>query len=314
MRLHLDTDFGGDPDDACGLAMLLGWAGVEIVGITTNLDAGGRRAGCVFHYLKLAGREEIPVAAGAGASLTTLKRFESTWGDARYWPEPVAPRPAAPGAALDLLRESIERGATVVALGAFTNLALLEVSRPGSLDGVPVVATAGWMRPLMPGLPAWGPEMDFNVQCDTRAASIVAASADLTLVTLGATVKAQLRSVDLPRLRAAGRLGELLTRQAEANAADTDMATLARSFSGLPDDLVNFHWDPVTCAVAVGWPGSALEEVRLRTELDGEVLCFREAPDGRPTRVVVDIDADAFTETWLSRIEAAASRATRPSR
>jgi hypothetical protein len=90
--------------------MLLGWPDVEILGITTNLDHRGRRAGCVGHYLKLAGREDVAVAAGAGASLTTLKRFESTWGDARYWLEPVTPRPAAPGAALDLLSQSIEQG------------------------------------------------------------------------------------------------------------------------------------------------------------------------------------------------------------
>jgi hypothetical protein len=29
VRIHLDTDLGGDPDDASALAMLLGWDGVE---------------------------------------------------------------------------------------------------------------------------------------------------------------------------------------------------------------------------------------------------------------------------------------------
>jgi purine nucleosidase len=311
MRVHLDTDFGGDPDDACALAMLLGWPEVDIVGITTNLDMGGRRAGCVYHYLKQAGRDDIAVAAGAGASLTTLERFESTWGDDRYWPEPVAPRPTEPGAALDLLRRSIDVGATVIAIGAFTNLALLEVSRLGSLVGVPVVATAGWIRPPSPRLPAWGPEMDFNVQCDTRAASIVAASADLTLVTLPATIKAHLRSTDLQRLRASGPLGELLALQSETNAADTNMRALGRSFSGLPNDLINFHWDPVTCAVAVGWSEVACETLRLTTGLDGDVLSFQEQPHGRPTRVVLDVDADAFSEIWLSRIDAAGCWARR---
>jgi purine nucleosidase len=308
MRVHLDTDFGGDPDDACALTMLLGWPDVEIVGITTNLDDGGGRAGCVAHFLKLADREDVAVAAGAGASMTTLKRFESTSGDARYWLEPVAARPAAPGAALNLLGQSIEQGATVIATGALTNLALFEVRRPGSLRGVSVVATAGWIRPLAYGMPAWGPEMDFNVQCDTRAATVVAASADLTLVTLSASIKAQLRLADLPRLRASGPLGHLLAVQSEANALDTKLDVLGRSFSGLPDDLVNFHWDPVTCAVAVGWSGMVTDELSLTTEIDGDVLSFVEAPHGRLTRVVVDIDADAFTEMWLSRVEAAQSR------
>jgi inosine-uridine nucleoside N-ribohydrolase len=305
VRVHIDTDFGGDPDDACAVAMLLGWPEVEIVGITTNLDAGGRRAGCLRHFLYEAGWNDIPVVAGAGASLTTLKQFESTWGDARYWPEPVEPQPARPGAALDLLRQNIADGATVVAIGAFTNMALLEASHPGSLNGAAVVATAGWLTALPAGFPPWGAEMDFNVQCDTRAASIVAAVADLTLVTLPATIKAHLRASDLPRLRAAGRLGQLLAMQSDAYAIDARMAHLGGSCSGLPDDLVNFHWDPVTCAVAAGWQGARLEEFLLTTEVEGGVLSFRERPQGRRVRAVTDIDPSDFRETWLRSIETA---------
>lgn len=59
--------------------------------------------------------------------------------DARYRPEPVQPAPSPPGAALDLLADNIAHGATVVAIGAYTNLALLEITRPGILDGVRVV-------------------------------------------------------------------------------------------------------------------------------------------------------------------------------
>jgi hypothetical protein len=47
VRIHLDTDFGGDTDDACALAMLLGWRGVELTGITTVADRGGQRAAYV---------------------------------------------------------------------------------------------------------------------------------------------------------------------------------------------------------------------------------------------------------------------------
>jgi inosine-uridine nucleoside N-ribohydrolase len=32
MKLHLDTDIGGDMDDLCALAMLLRWPGLEITG------------------------------------------------------------------------------------------------------------------------------------------------------------------------------------------------------------------------------------------------------------------------------------------
>jgi purine nucleosidase len=69
VRVHLDTDLGGDPDDACALAMLLGWPDVEVVGVTTTIDPDGRRAGCVAELLEIAGRSDIPVVAGAEAWL-----------------------------------------------------------------------------------------------------------------------------------------------------------------------------------------------------------------------------------------------------
>ena len=36
LKVHLDTDLGGDSDDLCALAMLLKWPNVQITGITTN--------------------------------------------------------------------------------------------------------------------------------------------------------------------------------------------------------------------------------------------------------------------------------------
>jgi purine nucleosidase len=312
VRIHLDTDLGSDTDDACALAMLLGWPGVELVGVTTSVDPGGRRAGLVAHCLRLAGRGDVPVAAGAELSLTTLRCPGAIPDDQRYWPTAIPPRPSPPGAALDLLERGIQQGATVVAIGPWTNLAVLEVARPGCLGRVPVVVMGGWIQPPAGGLPAWGPEMDWNVQCDTRAAQILAAAAELTLVTLAATLKAQLRAADLPRLGAAGPLGALLARQARAHGEDHGMAALGRAHAGLPDDLVNFHYDPVACAVAAGWTGAVVQELRLRPVLDGEVLRFAPDPDGRRMRVVVDLDGPGFTDTWLRAVEAAQQGSSPP--
>jgi inosine-uridine nucleoside N-ribohydrolase len=295
MLVHVDTDLGGDPDDACALAMLLGWPGVEVVGVTTNLDVGGSRAGCVSQLLQLARRDEVPVVAGAEASSTTGEQFEATSNDARYWPTRPPSTPAEPGAARDLLASNVERGATVIAIGAFTNLV--------AIGAAPVVAMAGWIADPAAGLPDWGPAGDWNVQCDTVAAATVAACAALTLVTLPVAMNVTLRERDLPRLRAAGPVGALLARQSETYAADRNMCALAAEHRGLPDDLVNFHWDPLTAAVAVGWPGVDIEELRLATRVVDGVLEFYESDDGRPTRVVVNADADRFREDWMSSIE-----------
>lgn len=305
MKLHLDTDFGGDPDDACALVMLLGWPDVELVGITTVLDGTGQRAGLAAHVLSLAGCQDVPVIAGAGASMTTLARPRSTRGDERYWPQPVVARPAPPGAALDLLDRSISRGATVVAIGPCTNLALLEVARPGRLDGVAVVAMGGWITPPAKGLPQWGPERDWNVQCDIRAMSVVADAALLTLVALPAAMPCQLRRRDLPRLRAAGPLGQLLAAQSERYGAERGYPVLSAAHRGLADDLVNFHWDPLTCAVALGWPGAVVVERVLKPTFDGSVLRFTEDQAGRPIRVLDRVDAEGFTASWLTAVEAA---------
>ena len=39
VRLHLDTDLGGDLDDLFALALLLRWPEIELTGITTTAEA-----------------------------------------------------------------------------------------------------------------------------------------------------------------------------------------------------------------------------------------------------------------------------------
>lgn len=64
MKVHLDTDLGGDIDDLCALSMLLRWSGdIHLTGITTVAEAKGRRAGYVQYSLGLEGKNEIPVVA-----------------------------------------------------------------------------------------------------------------------------------------------------------------------------------------------------------------------------------------------------------
>jgi hypothetical protein len=83
------------------------------------------------------------------------------------------------------------------------------------------------------------------------------------------------------------------------------MPALGRAHADLPDDLVNVHWDPVTCAAALAWPGATVEELRLRPVLENGVLRFDpHAAGGRPMRVVVDVDGPSFAEAWLAAVEA----------
>lgn len=304
-RVHVDTDFAGDPDDACALTMVLGWPGVEVTGITTTADPDGRRAGYLGCVLAMLGRSDIPVAVGAAVSGTTGREMGAIPDHQRYWgtPEPPPPRPRRDAGAMDLLDASIGRGATIAAIGPYTNLADLERARPGRLADARVVLMGGWLDPLDDGFPPWGPSRDWNVVCDLDAAETVARHAgELTWSTIPGAIRAQLRERDLPALNDTGPLGPLLARQSLAHGTDNGLPALAASHPGLHADLVNFHWDPVTCAVALGWDGVGVVDTRVATVRRGDTLSLVRSPAGRQVRVVVDVDAAAFTERWLCTV------------
>lgn len=136
MLIHIDTDFAGDIDDACALAMVLGWPDAEITGSTTVADPDGVRAAYARRMLELVDRTDIPVQVGAGRSLAGFEMGGVPEHD-RFWDTPVVRRPADAGQALAALRHSIELGATIVAIGPYTNLALLERAWPGVGCGRP---------------------------------------------------------------------------------------------------------------------------------------------------------------------------------
>ncbi len=306
MRVHLDTDFAGDTDDAAALVMLLGRPDAEVVGITTTADPDGARAGYVRYVLALAGRDDIPVAAGAGSSLGGKAMGDLPSHDAYWGAAFVTPHPSTEGEAAELLANSVDAGATVIGIGPYTNLAHLEGTRPGTLAKTCVVLMGGWVTPPAVGLPPWGPEMDWNVQCDTTAAlTVFEAANDLTLVTLPATLHAHLRVAHLARLEASGPIGRLLARQARAHGTEHPMAELGRSHPGLPDDLLNFQYDPVACAIGLGWPGAASASTNLVPTIERDVLRMEARDDGKPVRVVLDVDGSEFSDLWLDAVEQA---------
>lgn len=298
-KIHLDTDIGGDPDDVCALAMLLRWPDVEITGITTVTEQGGRRAGYVHEVLKLAGRTGIPVAAGATDGIKGLCMQPEIPEEAGFWPEPVAPRPNPPKKALDLIDASIAQGATVVGIGPYTNLALYEAKHPGKLAKSGLVLMGGHVGPMKPGLPPWGRKDDWNMQLDPAATRQVLERCKPLRVPLNVTLQTHLRARDLPRLRAAGPLGALMARQAEAYDRLYDHRTLGQRHELLPDDLLNFHHDPLACAVALGWDGVRIEEVGLRLDDEDSYLVERPDPSGQAFRVVTAVDTARFNEMWL---------------
>jgi hypothetical protein len=97
-------------------------------------------------------------------------------------------------------------------------------------------------------------------------------------------------------------LARLIARQSELYGADGDKNRLGREHPGLPDDLLNFHYDPLACAVAACWDGVRVEELRLSAQSNNGLLAFRESPSGKPSRVVTGIDGPRLEREWMEAV------------
>lgn len=303
LKLHLDTDIGGDMDDLCALAMLLKWPDLDITGITTTAESNGRRAGYVDAVLKLAGRADIAVAAGADLADGGFRYAQLGYPlDTDNWPVPIPPHPNPLDDALDLLKRSIEQGARLVGIGPFTNFMLLDRKYPGILRQTHLYMMGGYIDDIPAGYPQFSPQDDWNMQLDVTAARYVLEYANVTLVPLTLTAQTALRRSDLPKLAQAGELGNLLVRQADTFARTEDLyGRYGATCPKLPADFINFHHDPLACAVALGWrDGLQIETLPLRFEEHETYLYARCAVGGRPTRVVTRANVQAFNAFWLN--------------
>jgi inosine-uridine nucleoside N-ribohydrolase len=193
----------------------------------------------------------------------------------------------------------IGKDATVIAIGPLTNLAAFEAMRPGRLASIPLFCMGGYLNPPAEGLPQWGPELDYNLQQDAEASHLVLSRCAPTLIPLPVTAEVFLCEADLPRLEAEGPLGRLIARQTVAHAALWQMQKIGARFSRLPNDLLNFHYDPLACAAALGWDGITFQQLNIKVELRDGRLVERVDPEGTRTRIATAVDGPRFNRLWL---------------
>jgi inosine-uridine nucleoside N-ribohydrolase len=182
---------------------------------------------------------------------------------------------------------------TLVPVGPLTNVALLLALHP---DARPERIV------LMGGAIGEGnvtPAAEFNIWCDPEAAVRVFASGiDVTMVGLDVTHKALFTTAHIGRL--AGRVGEMVTE-------------LLRFYDRFHREVYGFDGSPIHDAVAVAHVlrPDVVETKHLNVEIDVESeLCrgrtvvdlWRRTEREPNVHVAVDIDADAFLELLIERV------------
>src|SRR4051812_33178155 len=295
----LDCDPGHD--DAIALLLALGSDELELRGVTTvagNQTLEKTTANAI-RVLELAGRGEIPVAAGASRPPVREPRVAADVHGETGLDGPDLPPPRAePSAqhAVDFLAQRIE-GTTLVATGPLTNVALMLARHPEAKPERLV---------LMGGAIAEGnvtPAAEFNIWADPEAAARVFASGlDVTMVGLDVTHQALLTGEHAESLRANGPIGGVV-------------ADLLQFYGAFHKRVYDFDGSPIHDAVAVAQVirPELLELRELNVEIDCEsTLCRgRTVVDlwGRSGRepnakVAVGIDAEGFIELLLERLAA----------
>jgi purine nucleosidase len=281
----LDTDIGGDIDDAFALALVLASPELELRAVTTVSGDTHLRARIAARMLEAEGRPEIPVAAGEpGKSLNTS---QASWGEG--FTSPAIQKTSA----VDLMKTEIERGrgATVlVAIGPLTNIAALLKRYPEEKKKIKRIVLMGGSIEHGYYLNS-GPASEYNIAADVSASQAVFSSGvPIMMAPLDVTARLQLESRGRERLFAQSKpaiqaIRELYLLWAKATPDLQGIPTLHDPMA------VSLLIDPALCTTKP-----------LAIEID-EHGVTRVAPSKQANALVaVETDPDRFIRFYLERL------------
>jgi pyrimidine-specific ribonucleoside hydrolase len=302
MSIPIVIDCDPGHDDAIAILLALASPELELRGVTTvagnqTLDKTTRNA---VKVLELAGRADIPVAAGADRPLRRELRTAANVHGESGLDGPDLPEPAvAPvGAhATDLLAELLEPGVVLVPTGPLTNVALLLERHPDVKERLDRIV---WMGGAI-GEGNVTPAAEFNAFVDPEAAAAVFGSGiEVTLIGLDITHKALFTRAHADRLRAAGRAGRAV-------------AELSDFFQRFHESRYGFEGSPIHDALAVAEviDPSLVTTIECNIEIetasqfcDGRTVVDRWHVTDRPRNVKagIDVEAERFLELLVERI------------
>ncbi len=294
----IDCDPGHD--DAIAILLALASPEVELVGITTThgnqtLEKTTTNA---LKVLELAGRTDIPVARGSDVPLTReLTVADHVHGESGLDGPALSEPSAEPVAedAVSFLAGRLGPGIVLVPTGPLTNVARLLTKHP-DVELERIVLMGGAI-----GLGNITPAAEFNIWADPEAAAAVFASGiDITMVGLDVTHEAIVGPERVARLRAAGRIGQVV-------------AELIDFYSGYHRTTYGWDGPPVHDALAVAAVvrPELLETVHRHVAIETEsdlsrgrtvVDLYPRTPVEANAHVAIGVDSAAFLDLLEERI------------
>ena len=301
LPIVLDCDPGHD--DAIALLLALGSPELEVLGVTTTYgnQTLEKTTANALRVLELAGRTDVPVAAGAAEPLERELVVAAHVHGESGLDGPTLPAPSVEPVSTDAvawIASTVERAGRPVALvptGPLTNVARY-LERHGT-DGIAQIVVMG-------GAIAEGnmtPAAEFNVWADPEAAAVVfAADVDVTMIGLDVTHQAVTGPEVQRRLAATGRIG-------------TFVADLVEFFTVYHRETYGWDGAPIHDAVAVAHlirPDLVTTRLRnVEVELESELCRGRTVVDlwlrtDRPKNVHVGVELDTagFFDLLVERI------------
>jgi inosine-uridine nucleoside N-ribohydrolase len=270
--LIIDTDLGGNPDDAFALA-IAALTVPELALVITTDELAGERARFARHLLDLLGRPEVPVVSGADLGNTRNFCVED------LTPASVARQPRDVAAAVEAVR-ACDGPVRWLGLGPASNLAALLTVRPDLSEHLVVTQMGGALR--QPD------QAEHNFRLDPAAAiRLLGDPRPPALVTADVTSH---RSMEVTRR-------SLIYRTLSTAGAPEWARLLTAHFDRWADRVhpASLQHDALALAAALGWPGITFG--RERVAVDGQARMRRD-PHGIELTVSVRAGYGAFMG-WL---------------
>ncbi|MFR8032701.1 MAG: nucleoside hydrolase [Lachnospiraceae bacterium] len=293
-KILLDTDIGGDIDDAICLAYLLKEPRCELMGITTVCGEPEKRAAVADAICRAAGKQ-VPIVAGLDTTMQPVPIYPTPDGAAalKYWEHSTYEKGDAPGFLYQKIKE-YPHEIVLIGIGNMTNIATLFTVHPdaaGLLKGL-YVMNGYFGEDALPD-----PYYNWNSWADPMASKIVFSS----LVPIHRVMPLEVTD----RLTVEAKRAEVLFR------TDSDLMKAVFSFGNAwleHSEKLTLH-DPLA-AVSVFYPEICRFErgnVRVETKLErnmggtafvpskkGNVEIARTVDRGRFYRILSDTICGGF--------------------